>query len=213
MIASISAKTPDLPPQVKDNLDLIVSETGRCAKIVRGLLEFARESIPEKRRDSVSRVIKNTLDLVSQQIIFQDIDIRCNCGEEEDPEWEMDVDQLQQVFLNMFINAAQAMPHGGVLKITTELVEEGKIIQVVVEDSGTGISPENLERIFDPFFSTKAQTGFGLGLSVSYGIIQNHGGTVDVQSQEGVGTRFTIHFPVEGDLNEPGADGAENRPT
>lgn len=196
MFASLSARTPDLPPQVKDNLDLIVSETGRCAKIVRGLLEFARESIPEKKLDSINRVITHTLELVSQQAIFQDIEIGCDCDENL-PDIEIDADQLQQVFFNMFINAGQAMPNGGELSIKTRLLGEEDEILITVCDTGTGISQENLERIFDPFFSTKSQKGFGLGLSVSYGIIRNHGGRVDVESEVGRGTCFTIHLPVE----------------
>jgi len=197
MFASLSSKTPGLPPQVKENLDMIVSETGRCAKIVRGLLEFARESFPEKRQDSINRIIHQTLSLVSQQIIFQDVEITCNC-EETLPELELDTDQLQQVFFNMFINAGQAMPDGGSLTITTKRVED-YAVQIIVEDTGTGISSENLDKVFDPFFSTKTQQGFGLGLSVSYGIIQNHGGVVDVQSSEGKGTRFSIFLPLKGD--------------
>lgn len=200
MFASLSARTPDLPQQVKDNLDLIVAETGRCAKIVRGLLEFARESIPEKKPDSINRVIEHTLELVSQQAIFQDIEIGFNAGDQL-PDLEIDADQLQQVFFNMFINGGQAMPNGGTLTITTLLTQQGKVIEIVVEDTGMGISQENLNRIFDPFFSTKAQKGFGLGLSVSYGIIRNHGGWVDVQSKEGEGTRFVISLPVGGDLD------------
>lgn len=196
MFASLSARNTDLPQQVKDNLDLIVSETGRCAKIVRGLLEFARESIPEKRPDSINRVIEHTLELVSQQAIFQDIDISCNCDDEL-PDLEIDADQVQQVFFNMFINAGQAMPNGGALSIETRLLKEDHEVRVTVCDTGSGICQENLERIFDPFFSTKAQKGFGLGLSVSYGIIRNHGGRVDVESEEGKGTCFTIYLPLE----------------
>lgn len=196
MFASLSARTPDLPQQVKDNLDLIVSETGRCAKIVRGLLEFARESIPEKRPDSINRVIEHTLELVSQQAIFQDIEICCDCAHQL-PDIEIDADQLQQVFFNMFINAGQAMPSGGSLTIKTRMIREENEIQVTVRDSGSGIDEENLKRIFDPFFSTKSQKGFGLGLSVSYGIIRNHGGRVDVESEVGQGTCFTVHLPVE----------------
>ncbi len=209
MFASLSSKTPDLPQQVKDNLDLIVSETGRCAKIVRGLLEFARESFPEKKLDSINRIIEHTLELISHQIIFQDVDVRYH-GEEGLPDLEFDADQIQQVFLNMFINAGQAMPNGGSLTITTKFIEKEKVVQIVIEDTGAGISQENLDKIFDPFFSTKAQKGFGLGLSVSYGIINNHGGRVDVKSREGEGTRFSIYFPTEGngllqnsDLKEP----------
>lgn len=196
MFASLSAKTPDLPPQVKDNLEMIVSETGRCARIVRGLLEFARESIPEKKPDSIKRIVEQTLELVSQQAIFQDVEIRCDCAAEL-PEIEVDSDQLQQVFFNIFINAGQAMPEGGVLTITTQTLPEEQALRIIVEDTGTGISQENLDKVFDPFFSTKSQQGFGLGLSVSYGIIRNHGGRVDVSSEEGRGTRFCIDLPVE----------------
>ncbi len=211
MFASLSSKTPDLPQQVKDNLELIVSETGRCAKIVRGLLEFARESFPEKKSDSINRIIVHTLELVSNQIIFQDVDIRYH-GEEDLPSVEVDADQMQQVFFNMFINAGQAMPSGGSLTITTKLLEEKQQIKIVVEDTGAGISQENLDKIFDPFFSTKAQKGFGLGLSVSYGIINNHGGHVDVKSREGEGTRFTIFLPTEEQtsLEEGDKDGTQS---
>ena len=207
MFASLSSKTPDLPQQVKDNLDLIVSETGRCAKIVRGLLEFARESFPEKKRDSINRIIEHTLTLVSQQIILQDVNIQCHSGESL-PDLEIDADQIQQVFFNMFVNAGQAMPNGGTLTISTQWIAEEKEIKIVVEDTGTGISQENLDKVFDPFFSTKSQKGFGLGLSVSYGIIKNHGGRVDVKSREGEGTRFSIYLPVDDELSpSPGVEG------
>lgn len=205
MFSSLSAKTPNLPPQVKDNLDLIVAETGRCAKIVRGLLEFARESIPEKKRTAINRIIEQTLELVSHQAMFQDVEIRCHFADNL-PEVELDADQWQQVFLNMIINAAQAMPDGGVLTLATELIEEGKVLSIRIEDTGSGISQANLDKIFDPFFTTKSQKGFGLGLSVTYGIIKNHGGTVDVRSVEGEGTCFTILLPVENDALPEGED-------
>lgn len=209
MFASLSAKTPDLPPQVKDNLEMIVSETGRCARIVRGLLEFARESIPEKKPDSIQRIIEQTLELVSQQAIFQDVEIRCDCSAEL-PDIEIDADQLQQVFFNIFINAGQAMPDGGMLEIRTELLEDEQALRIIVADTGTGISQENLDKVFDPFFSTKSQQGFGLGLSVSYGIIRNHGGRVDVSSEEGQGTRFRIDLPLVGGVTlEPEGDPGE----
>jgi len=203
MFASLSAKNPEVPEQVKGNLDVIVSETGRCAKIVRGLLEFARESIPEKKPESINRVIRHSLDLVTQQAIFQDIEIKCSLDSGL-PDISFDADQVQQVFFNMFINAGQALPHGGTLTISTSLTDDGRAVQIMVEDTGLGISKEDMGRIFDPFFSTKSQKGFGLGLSVSYGIVRNHGGRIDVDSEEGQWTRFTIYLPVkEGDvLNE-----------
>ncbi|MFO7812404.1 MAG: ATP-binding protein [Pelovirga sp.] len=196
MFASLSSKHKELPPQVKDNLDLIVAETGRCAKIVRGLLEFARESVPEKRPSSINAIITQTLELVSHQSIFQDVDIVCQLGEDI-PEIELDADQWQQVFVNMIINAGQAMPQGGCLTLTTQFLGAENSVHITIEDTGTGISREHLDKIFDPFFTTKLQKGFGLGLSVTYGIIQNHGGKVDVQSTEGEGTRFSILLPVK----------------
>ena len=196
MFASLSSKHSDLPPQIKDNLELIVAETGRCAKIVRGLLEFAREALPEKKLASINTIIEQTLALVSHQSIFQDVEIVCHL-DDDIPEIELDADQWQQVFVNMVINAGQAMPQGGSLKITSQFLEAENSVNITVEDTGTGISKGNLDRIFDPFFTTKAQKGFGLGLSVTYGIIKNHGGKVDVQSTEGEGTRFSILLPVE----------------
>jgi two-component system NtrC family sensor kinase len=196
MFASLSSKQQGLPVQVQDNLNMIVSETGRCSKIVRGLLQFARESIPEKKRTSINQIIVQSLELVAHQTLFQDVEI-CYDPSEDMPEIEVDIDQIQQVLFNMFVNACQAMPGGGQLTIATRMLEQEKILEISVQDSGTGIAPENLDRIFDPFFSTKAQKGTGLGLSVSYGIIRNHGGTVDVHSREGEGTRFTIHLPLE----------------
>jgi len=207
MFSSLAAKNPELPPQVKDNLEVVISETRRCAKIVRGLLEFSRESIPEKRRDSINRIIKQTLRLVSQQTLFQDIEMRCNYDEEL-PDLYLDPDQIQQVFFNMFINAAQAMPEGGVLQIRTEPEEEGRLVKIEVADNGTGIDKDNLDKIFDPFFSTKSKKGFGLGLSISYGIINNHGGKISAQSELGKGTSFTILLPVDetASLNEGEVD-------
>jgi len=196
MFASLSAKQKDLPAQVQDNLNMIVSESGRCSKIVRGLLQFARASIPEKKRTSINQIIVQSLELVAHQTIFQDVEV-CYDPAENLPEIEVDIDQLQQVFFNMFINAGQAMPEGGQLTILTQVLEQEGMLEIVVQDSGSGIEAADLDRIFDPFFSTKAQQGTGLGLSVSYGIIRNHGGTVDVHSREGEGTRFSIRLPLE----------------
>ncbi len=194
MFASLSAKNQELPPQVKENLKLIIAESERCAKIVRGLLEFARESIPEKKSASFNRIIENTLNLVTHQTLFQDIDVCCRFADDL-PEVELDVDQWQQVFLNMFINAGQAMPEGGSLSLTTEHLGDKGRIRITVADTGTGIEPEHLDKVFDPFFSTKEEKGFGLGLSVTYGIIKNHGGSVEVRSTPGQGTAFIIEVP------------------
>ncbi len=196
MFSSLAAKSPDVPQQVKDNLEVVVSETKRCAKIVRGLLEFSRESIPEKRLDSINRILRQILRLISQQTLFQNIEVQSQYCDDL-PDLFVDSDQLQQVFFNMIINAGQAMEEGGVLRLATSLDRENNSVLISIADNGSGISEENLSKIFDPFFSTKTKKGFGLGLSISYGIIENHGGKISVQSQLGEGTEFRISLPID----------------
>lgn len=212
MFSSLSAKHPDLPPPVKENLKLIMTETDRCAKIVRGLLEFARESIPEKKPSALNKIIEHTIALVTYQVFFQDVEIDCRLDPNL-PEIELDVDQWQQVLLNMFINAAQAMPQGGVLLVASEYIEERGLAQIRIEDNGEGIDQEHIDKIFDPFFSTKAQKGLGLGLSVSYGIIKNHGGNIKVESTLGQGTRFIIELPVKAGSSRETEDAADDTST
>jgi two-component system NtrC family sensor kinase len=195
MFSSLASKSPDVPQQVKDNLEVVVSETKRCAKIVRGLLEFSRESIPEKRLDSVNRILEQTLRLISQQTLFQNIEVQSQFCDEL-PDVLVDSDQLQQVFFNILINAGQAMEQGGNLHLVTLLDREKEAVVIKIADDGVGIDKENLDKIFDPFFSTKNNKGFGLGLSISYGIIENHDGQISVQSQIGEGTQFTISLPI-----------------
>lgn len=207
MFSSLAAKSPEVPQQVKENLEVVVSETKRCAKIVRGLLEFSRESIPEKRLDSVNRIIKQTLRLVSQQTLFQNIELQSQFCDDL-PDLSVDSDQLQQVFFNILVNAGQAMENGGLLRLVTAVEQEKRAVIITISDNGIGITQENLDKIFDPFFSTKANKGFGLGLSISYGIIENHGGKISVQSQVGVGTQFRISLPIPQN-SVAAADGVE----
>jgi two-component system NtrC family sensor kinase len=212
MFSSLAAKTPELPLQAKENLEVVVSETRRCAKIVGGLLEFSRESIPEKRIDSINRIIKQTLRLVAQQTLFQDIEVQC-LYDDKLPDINIDPDQFQQVFFNMFINAAQAMYEGGGrLMITTGLDETGSLVKIRIKDNGQGIRKDDINKVFDPFFSTKSKKGFGLGLSISYGIINNHGGRISVDSEVGKGTEFTILLPIDEHLLRTGAETGKLRP-
>lgn len=194
--SSMAEEREDIDEQLRKDLQTITHETQRCAEIVRGLLDFGRESILSKKFTSIDQLLNKTLMLVEYQSIFQDILINRNYAEDM-PELEVDPNQLEQVFMNMFLNAAHAMPEGGELSIDTWQDRDKMLI--AISDSGSGISPENLTKIFDPFFSTKDQQGTGLGLSVSYGIVKNHGGTIEVESTEGVGTRFLISLPL-GDL-------------
>lgn len=194
--SSMAEERDDIDPQLRQDLQTITHETQRCAEIVRGLLDFGRESIPHKKCTNMDNLIDKTLSLVQNQVIYQDIQINRNYAEEM-PQLEVDPNQLEQVFMNMFLNAAHAMPEGGELNIDT-WQERDKLV-IAISDSGSGISAENMAKIFDPFFSTKDQQGTGLGLSVSYGIVKNHGGTIEVESTEGEGTRFLISLPF-GDL-------------
>ena len=195
MFSSMAAETPGISEQMKKDLDTITQETQRCAGIVRGLLDFGRESIPMKTFVSMNKILDKTLALVENQTLFQDVEITREY-DERIPELEGDPNQLEQVFMNIIINAAQAMPAGGRLAIKTWCDEE--MVMIRIADTGCGISGENLERIFDPFFTTKDQQGTGLGLSVSYGIVENHGGDIRVESRPSQGTAFTIRLPVNG---------------
>ncbi|MBE0596466.1 MAG: HAMP domain-containing protein [Desulfuromonadales bacterium] len=195
MFSSIMAKDPRLDPGLQDDLNTVISETQRCSRIVRELLNFSRESVPKKSLDSVNRILGVTLGLVENQAYFHNIRIS-RIYDPDLPDIPMDAAQLQQVFINILINASQAMPHGGELSLQTGREPAGDYVFVRIRDTGCGISRENLEKIFDPFFTTKGHQGTGLGLSVSYGIIESHGGQIEVESQLGAGTQFTIHLPV-----------------
>jgi two-component system NtrC family sensor kinase len=186
----------DIAEDLREDLRTITHETQRCAEIVRGLLDFGRESIPTKKLTAIEALLERTLALLEHQSIFQDILIHRNYAADM-PQIEVDPNQLEQVFMNLFLNAAHAMPGGGSLSIDTW--QDSDKMMIAISDSGNGISVENLARIFDPFFSTKDQQGTGLGLSVSYGIIKNHGGTIEVESTEGAGTRFLVSL-LMGDL-------------
>lgn len=194
MYGNLAEQNPNLDSAVRADLEIIIGETRRCAHIVKGLLEFGRETTPDKKLDSIHRILERTLALVEGVALFQDIRI-VRAYEEELPNILVDPDQIGQVFMNMLVNAGQAMPQGGDLTLQTGLEQEMQGLYVQISDEGHGISEEDLKKIFDPFFSTKKEEGNGLGLSVSHGIIQNHHGGIDVQSEVGKGTSFTIWLP------------------
>jgi len=196
MFASMVLNHKDLSPELRGDLQTVLQETQRCADIVRRLLEFSRSSPPCKEFGSVPQLLEHTLSLVMYQASFHDIQI-VKYIEEGVPEILLDPNQIRQVFINLLINASQAMSGGGVLELAVE--REGDWVVTRIKDTGTGISPENLKRIFDPFFTTKGSSGTGLGLSISYGIIHNHGGTIEVNTRVGEGTTFIIRLPIAGE--------------
>ncbi len=187
-----------MPPDdtQRSSVEKIVNEATRCATIIRGLLDFSRPKKPQKRLTHLSTTIDECLSLVEDRVIFQNIEV-VRDYQEDLPATVMDPAQMQQVYMNLIINAAEAMNGVGRLTVTTRHDVERGVVQASFRDTGRGISEENMGRIFDPFFTTKEiGHGTGLGLAISFGIVKEHGGTITVESEEGVGTTFTIELPV-----------------
>ncbi len=183
-----------------ENLSLIADETSRCTQIVKGLLEFARQSPPQKAFTDINLLVERTTQLLENQASFQNIRIVKDLDRTLPP-IKLDRSKIQQVFWNLMLNACEAMPKGGQLLISVRLSADKKYVEVRFIDSGVGIPKEHINRLFDPFFTTKS-SGSGLGLAVSYGIIQQHQGKIEVKSEPGQGTVFTLSFPVE-DKSDP----------
>jgi two-component system NtrC family sensor kinase len=179
-------------------LERICNEAKRCQQIVQGLLDFARPREPKRELIVLDNVVDRTLQLVSGQSLFHNIRIAIDY-EEPKPEVFVDPAQLQQVVLNLIVNAAEAMGGRGTLTLATRSVDDGTAAQIEIADSGCGIAPENLERLFEPFFTTKeAGKGTGLGLSISRSIVESHHGTIWAESEASGGTRFFIRLPTKG---------------
>jgi two-component system, NtrC family, sensor kinase len=180
--------------QDRQDLDLIVRETTRVREIVRGLLDFARGTPSTKEPMEINEVIRQTLRLVGSHSEFKGVNIQDDLAEGL-PAINGDRNQLQQVILNICMNGCEAMPKGGSLLVATSLA--GDEVVIAITDTGCGIPQGELERIFDPFYTTKpAGKGTGLGLSVSYGIVQQHEGRIEVESRVGDGTTFRVFLPV-----------------
>lgn len=184
----------NMDAQDKEDLDVVLRETTRVREIVRGLLDFARESPSTRQPLDLNEVVARTLTLIRSQKGFHKVTLVEELDEALPPVVG-DRNQLQQVLLNLCMNGCEAMHGGGVLSLRTR--SEGNRVALEVSDSGCGIKPEHLGKIFDPFFTTKpVGKGTGLGLSVSYGIVEQHGGTLEVASEEGRGTTFTVRLPI-----------------
>jgi two-component system, NtrC family, sensor kinase len=196
VFSSLIHSNPRLDETLKNDIETVIRETKRCATIVKGLLEFARCSTPQKGLASVNAVSETALSLIEHQILFQDITVIREYADDL-PELLLDPNQIEQVFINIFLNAAQAMHGEGTLKVRSWVDPEQGFVFLTVTDNGCGIPEAHLSKVFDPFFSTKENKGTGLGLSVSYGIIQEHGGAIEVQSEVGDGTTFTIRLPLQ----------------
>ncbi len=172
----------------------IYNQTERIRKIVGNLLEFSRQLKPELQEWDIGEIVDFVLSLVSNQLMISNVKSHVTIAEGLPPVY-VDASQIEQVLVNLFINAIQAMPQGGDLFISANYDPQDDMLILVVRDTGVGINKEILPHIFDPFFSTKGTKGTGMGLSVSYGIIRQHSGDIAVKSQEGQGTSFIIKLP------------------
>jgi two-component system NtrC family sensor kinase len=179
----------------RENLTMIADETTRCAQIVRGLLEFSRMTPSQTAPASFNEIIERTIQLLEKQALVRNIVI-VKTLDPGLPPLELDKNKIQQVFSNLIINAIEAMPEGGRLTVTSRPSADGLGVEAEFADTGVGIRKENLSKLFDPFFTTKT-FGTGLGLAVSYGIIRRRGGTIDVRSDVGRGSVFTVKLPFQ----------------
>jgi two-component system NtrC family sensor kinase len=175
-------------------LQKIVNQANRCKEIIKGLLDFSRQKKPDKTLCDVNNVLKDCISLVENQALFHNIQIHSNLKLDL-PRAVIDPSQIERVFMNMIINAAEAMEGNGNLTITTRFDELHNRVEIEFTDTGSGIAKENMEKIFDPFFTTK-DTGHGLGLAICFGIVKEHKGSISVESEVGKGTTFTIRLPV-----------------
>ncbi|MCX5805836.1 MAG: ATP-binding protein [Proteobacteria bacterium] len=176
----------------KDDVALIISEANRAKEIVQGLLSFARETKLRESEMNVNDLLEDVLALIGNQSLFYNIKIEKSFYQDI-PTITADETKLKQVFLNIILNAAQAMEGNGKLTIST--TTDKRQIKIKIQDTGPGIPPENMDKLFSPFFTTK-EKGTGLGLAISYGIIERHKGKIDVYSELGRGSTFTIILPI-----------------
>ncbi len=190
--SNLIKKVPDLSP-LKEGLEIIISETTRCKGIIQGLLEFARDREPQKVVTDVNLIVKKSLKILENEFYIRHITVEQNLG--DSMLVLLDENQIEQVLVNIFLNAIQAIDKNGIISIKTAADSKQDELKVEISDNGCGIDKKQIDRIFDPFFSTKSR-GTGLGLAVSYGIINNHQGTIKVDSQPGQGTCFIITLPV-----------------
>jgi signal transduction histidine kinase len=178
---------------LKEGLDIITHETIRCRKIIQELLDFSRGREPQKQSSNINEIIDKSLAILINKFHINHIEIRKNLASNIQ-NIMVDGNQIEQVFVNLLINGVEAMPSGGKICINSWADEETEMVCVEIRDSGPGISKAEMDKIFEPFFSSKPK-GTGLGLSVSYGIIQNHSGHIGVESSVGGGTSFLVELP------------------
>jgi two-component system, NtrC family, sensor kinase len=202
----IREKLPAGSPDAED-MDLVIRETKRCASIIRRLLDFARQKAPEKNFADLSKVVEETVRFIERPAHLKNTDIVLDLAKDLPCLW-VDENQVKQVIMNMLVNAQQAIDAGGTIVVQTRVAAEPiapepgaapvPMVEIAIIDSGCGIPEKDLQRIFDPFFTSKeVGKGTGLGLSVSHGIVKAHGGTIKVESAVGKGSVFRVYLPID----------------
>ena len=214
-------KVPDGSEDAED-LDLVIRETKRCASIIKRLLDFAREKVPVKGYYKLNQIIEDTVRFVERPASLQQIEISMDLDPALPQLWG-DADLIKQVLLNLLVNAQQAIEGKGSIRVQTHPLvtplsavsgaQAVPMVEIVITDTGCGIPQANLQRIFEPFFTSKeVGKGTGLGLSVSYGIVKAHGGKISVESVVGSGTTFRVHLPITPAPNETESNPNESTP-
>jgi two-component system NtrC family sensor kinase len=208
IVRTLEAGAPDDATRrsLVKHLLLVERETERCSAIVRSLLDFARERPLALKDLNLNAVVDEAVQLLANQVQIQGVALEKRLG--SIPLVEGDFGQLRQACVNVIMNACDAMAHGGRLAIESAVVEGGRWVEVSFKDSGPGIPPDQLSKIFDPFFTTK-ERGTGLGLSVVYGIVERHGGKIEIQTEVGKGTRVVLRLSPKAGGARPSPGDAE----
>ncbi len=184
----------------------ILNQSERIRKIMQNLLDFSRQKQQELEEHDAGSLVETSIGLVINHMRLADVDLHKDIAPDLPPVF-VDAPQIEQVLINLFVNAIQAMPGGGDIFVEVSHDRESDAVLIKVRDTGKGIPKDALPYVFDPFFSTKGTKGTGLGLSVSYGILRQNKGEITVESQEGQGTTFTVKLPCHSQLEGEGHAG------
>jgi two-component system, NtrC family, sensor kinase len=212
-LKKLEKTVPDAAPraEMQENLHTIERESRRCGDLMRNLLAFARKSPSQREPNDLNELIRHGLALVRHQMELRGIDLKAEL-QEGLPLLRCDAGQIRQVILAILVNATEAMPTGGTLRVSTSLDKRHQNVEVRIGDTGVGISPEALPHIFEPFFTTKEnQQNTGLGLAVAHSILEQHGGSISVKSALGQGSEFILTLPLLGSVPVEGVFAAQEK--
>jgi signal transduction histidine kinase len=201
--SNMSKKVPQ-GGRLEEGLNIIIKETQRCKTIIQGLLEFARDREPQKVPADINAIMETALGILDNEFRLRHVDLELQLSENM-VKTLLDENQIEQVFINLLLNAIHAVEENGRVTIQTAVDSETNKIRVEITDNGCGIAADDIKKIFEPFYSTKTK-GTGLGLAVSYGIVKNHQGDIRVYSVLRQGTRFTLDFPIRAENSSERGD-------